>query len=48
MYAWLIGKQYPWLLLGALGPFKTVLRFHITDIDLLIILGVFFLAIVNP
>ena len=35
-------------LLAALGPFKTVLRFHIIDADVPTILGMPFLATVNP
>ena len=35
-------------LLAALGPFKTVLRFHVIDADVPTILRMPFLAIVNP
>ena len=34
--------------LAALGPFKTVLRFHVIDADVCTILGMPFLATVNP
>ena len=35
-------------LLAALGPFKTVLRFHVIDADVPTILGMPFLATANP
>ena len=35
-------------LLGALGPFKIVLRFHVIDADVPTILGMPFLATINP
>ena len=35
-------------LLAALGPFKTVLRFHVIDANVPTILGMPFLATVNP
>ena len=35
-------------LLAALGPFKTVLRFHVVDADVPTILKVPFLVTINP